>query len=465
MRSGLALMVLCGLAGSAMAASALPAERRLHVDHVDSSSFLFNSWNKFQENYHPLYIADDDPSTAWVEGKAGPGVGEWIELRVTPMMGATKVRIKVRNGYQKSPSLFTANARVDKARITLLPSKVQKVVTLTDTQGWQEVVVDQPAGTLSSVRVEIVSVHAGRKYEDLCISDMQLYVTASSPDNPAFEKARFQKLLAWKADRVAAAKLFQTATAKSLPIAAQYQLDEDGDETAAKAEPKCTWSEHLCLLKAALLRLASDGKAKAQPWAADARRLESSLADKPGVLPGAGWRAVQVVVQDKRPVPRVDGLCKPSLDSCSYDGCMQHVEMPMFDELGWLSARQLAVFDKKDAPSFEDAVAAKPRICHKRDEGALFAWARRGAPAADGREALEALLVVRCGAVESREGMDAQAMLQLLVYDHDGRLELTASQNNASAFAWQTVGDNVTIASGRRVALRNENSLSFRRAE
>ena len=436
-------------------------ERRLHVDHVDSSSFLFNSWNKFQENYHPLYVADDDPTTAWVEGKPGPGVGEWIELKVTPMAGASKVRLKIRNGYQKSATLFSANARVDKARITLLPSKVTQEVTLADAQGWQDVVVEQPAGALSAVRIEVRAVHAGRKYEDLCISDVQLFVTATSPDNPAFEKARFQKVQAWKAERLAAAKMFQSATAKSLPVAPQYTLTTDGEG----ADTKCAWSDQLCKIKDGLLRLGADTQAQAQGWSAVARKVAATLADKPAAVPGAGWRAVQVVVEDKRPMPRVDGLCTPILDSCSFNACANEVELPMFAELGWLSARQLAVFDKKDAASFADVLAAKPRECTRRDVGAVHAWARRGAPGADGRESLEALLVVRCGATESREGLQPQAMAQLLVYDSDGRLNLTASQYNAAGFAWQVRGDSATLGSGRRIALREEPNLSFRRVE
>src|SRR5215470_7202450 len=103
------LLVLLALVPAVAAAE--PVERRLHADQVTASSFLWNDWNRFQENYHPLYVSDDDPKTAWVEGVEGDGVGEWLRLRVTPMDGATKLRLHVRNGYQKSSSLFKANSR------------------------------------------------------------------------------------------------------------------------------------------------------------------------------------------------------------------------------------------------------------------------------------------------------------------------------------------------------------------
>src|SRR5262249_56794062 len=58
--------------------------------------------------------------------------------------------------------------------------------------------VEQPAGPLEAVEIRIRSVYAGKKYDDLCLSDVQLYVTAKSADNPAFEKQRLEKVLSWK---------------------------------------------------------------------------------------------------------------------------------------------------------------------------------------------------------------------------------------------------------------------------
>src|SRR5688500_7426646 len=101
------LLILCLLATPAFAA---PTERRLHSDTVEASSFLANDWNKFVESYHPNYIADDDPATAWVEGNAANGAGEWVRIEVSSYE-TTKTRVRIRNGYQKSKELFKANAR------------------------------------------------------------------------------------------------------------------------------------------------------------------------------------------------------------------------------------------------------------------------------------------------------------------------------------------------------------------
>jgi hypothetical protein len=82
-----------------------PVERRLYSDRIEASSFLWTDWNKFQENYHPSYIMDGDPATAWVEGADSSGAGEWVRVHVSPVEGATRVRLRVQNGYHKSKSL------------------------------------------------------------------------------------------------------------------------------------------------------------------------------------------------------------------------------------------------------------------------------------------------------------------------------------------------------------------------
>ena len=76
-------------AGSAHADEGI--ERRLHVATANASSFLWNDWNRFQENYHPNYVADGDPKTAWVEGADGNGEGEWLKLPLTELANTTAV--------------------------------------------------------------------------------------------------------------------------------------------------------------------------------------------------------------------------------------------------------------------------------------------------------------------------------------------------------------------------------------
>src|SRR6478609_2008318 len=156
--------------GAAPATAGPPKERSLHVASAEASSYLVNDWNKFQENYLPLYIGDDDPKTAWT--LKTEGIGEWLRVHVTPMTGATKVRLKIRNGYQKSDKLWAANSRAQELTVVLLPSKKAVDVILTDTAGWQEIFVEQPADALEAIELRVRSVYAGKKYDDLCLSDV-----------------------------------------------------------------------------------------------------------------------------------------------------------------------------------------------------------------------------------------------------------------------------------------------------
>ena len=434
-------MVVVSFAGPAVAAPPAapkqqPAkERRLHVAAAEASSYLINDWNKFQENYLPLYVGDDDPRTAW--SLKTEGIGEWLRVHVTPMEGATKLRMKIRNGYQKTPRLFEANSRAKELTVVLLPSKKTVDVTLKDASDWQEIVLDQPAGAFEVVEMKVKSVYPGKKYDDLCISDMQLFVTATSSDNPAFEKQRLEKITTWKKERVASAKMFKTKLGQSLPIASQYVATkrESGEDAS------CGREDVTCYMSFALSRAAkAAGKGKHAAAIAAARELTRTQF--------AAMTAVRVSSRDKRPIPAVDGVCRPNLNSCEENPCYDALPMPITGQLGYLDTEALALIEQTGLPSFADALARKPPQCH-RGEPTTFAWALRdgGSSAPDaGVAPLRALLLVTCGMVESREGSYAVARPQLLVYGADSHLEIVVNGENAATLDWDRAADGPKLA-------------------
>ena len=456
-----ALVVFAGRDGTAAPAPAAagPAkERRVHVASAEASSYLVNDWNKFQENYLPLYVGDDDPKTAW--SLKTEGIGEWLRVHATQMEGASKLRMKIRNGYQKSPKLFEANSRARELTITLLPSRKTIDVTLTDTQGWQEIAVDQPGGPLEAVELKLKSVYAGKKYDDLCISDVQLFVTATSSDNPAFEKQRMTKIVTWKKERVAAAKLFQTKLGQSLPIEAQYTAIPAGsDESKFPDKCRAAGEGTLCFMAHALGRAGSSKDKKKH--AAALRMATDLVAAKFASMP-----PVRVSVRDKRPFPTVDGLCTPSIDSCLEDPCDSKLPLPIGGQIGYLDANALALIEQTGLPAFADALEHKPPQCH-RAEPATFAWALRDAPPAGsagetGR--LRALLLIKCGMVDSREGSFPTARPQLLVYGTDGRLEVIADVSTAATLDWKTDGDAPKLGRAFVAGLRGADDLEIESA-
>jgi hypothetical protein len=191
----------------------LPAGfRQLYADHAEASSYLRSNWNKYEENYHPTYVLDGDPKTAWVEGKTDEGVGESITIPVSTVSSAKAVKLSIKNGYQKSPKLLAANAAP--ARITVIlkdadgHESARTAATLKKTMGEQDVVVEVGGKPVASVTIVVDSVTAGTVYKDTCISDIAVFVDSVVPYNAKAETAKLAAARAWRKERVERAKYF-----------------------------------------------------------------------------------------------------------------------------------------------------------------------------------------------------------------------------------------------------------------
>jgi|GEM_PF-1696483 len=420
-----------------------PTERRLHLAFAEASSYLVNDWNKFSENYLPLYIGDDDAQTAWT--LKTEGINEWIRMRVTPMEGATKVRFRIRNGYQKSPRLFAANARARSIKVVLLPSRVETLLELKDASGWQEISVEQPTGAMDGVEFHIQSVYPGKKYDDLCLSDVQVHVTATSTENPAYEKQRYTKILTWKGERLAAAKLFQSNLAKTLPMSAAYSLADELKPLYAGIEDtvdqKC--KEEICRFDSLFATALNFNKRDQAPQAT----LESLATAKALAFSHfAQMLPVRVSSRDKRKLPRVDGLCSFQLNECLEDPCYESLPMPA--QLGLLNAQSLLVVEQPQLPSVKDVLALTPAACHQRNPTTFF-WITRAPATADGQPGLVvAMLAITCSMVEGREEAFPKASPQLLVYDASGVLDIIASDRYVAAYKWDRTTADLRLAQG-----------------
>ena len=429
-------------------ASAAGVERRLHPQPVEASSFLWNDWNRFQENYHPLYAADDDPRTAWTEGVDSSGAGEWIRFHVTSLEGATRVRLSIRAGYQKSKGLFRANARPREVTVKLLPGGVETKATLEDRDGWQELVVEQPAGKLDAVEIRVGSVYEGTKYTDLCISDVRIFATATTRENPAYEKSKLQKTRAWKAERLHAAKIFKQKAAADLPLLPAYRLARHGEQDYAAAWELCRERSFPCRLEKMVDKARADAEMKRRAGAA-LDVLARVIRKRDSLLP------VKVVALDKRPIPSVDGLDVPELwqeieGEYGYEG----MELPLLGVLAVFRADQLGALEikqKRRKKRIEAALSGKLRGCRSA-KGRIHAWAMKE-KSAEQRDVLRALVLVRCGSVEVRDGEMTVAQLQIVVYGDDGRLALVAGPGYINAFTWSTPDGKPVLAEGRSVFL------------
>lgn len=187
------------------------AFERLHSSEAEASSYLKSNWNKYEENYHPNYVLDDNPKTAWVEGVDGAGKGEWLTLPVSTISKARAVRVVIANGYQKSKNLLTANAAPKTLTVSVLGPDGQETGRATwqleRQMGTQS--IDVPVkGGVAAVKLTVDDVIAGKTYQDLCISDVQIFVDSDVPYNKKAEAAKRQTALAWIKSRVDTAKYF-----------------------------------------------------------------------------------------------------------------------------------------------------------------------------------------------------------------------------------------------------------------
>lgn len=222
---------------AALTASLASAEfKRLHAERATATSFLESNWNKYQENYHPTYVLDDDASTAWVEGAEGDGVGQALTVKVSTLNKARAVRLVITPGYQKSKTLFAANGTPTSLGVVVRDAQQKQTATKTleVAPKWGSQTFDLPlTGGLAEITLTIGAVKAGTKYRDTCISDLQLFVDSDVPHDKRVEDAKRAAMLAWKKERLAAAKDFASLPA-TYPFVSTSWVMKQHDELVAR---------------------------------------------------------------------------------------------------------------------------------------------------------------------------------------------------------------------------------------
>lgn len=137
------------------------------ISSITASSVLTDSLS----THYARLICDGNTSTAWTESVDGPGIGEFITIKFNGTYKMTNMRIYA--GYQKTAVLYRANNRPKQITLTFSDGS-QQVYTLTDQENAQTIKLDQAVDT-QSVKITIDSVYKGTKYDDTCISEVELY--------------------------------------------------------------------------------------------------------------------------------------------------------------------------------------------------------------------------------------------------------------------------------------------------
>jgi len=143
----------------------------IEFDNITASSTLKASSNN---SYEPRFVTDWKRETAWVEGKDDDGIGEWIKLEKDNPIKVSGIEIN--NGYLKSESIYKANNRVKTIKIEF--SNGESITKgLKDEFGANNLIeFDKPIET-SYIKLTILDVYKGSKYNDTCISEIHAFNT------------------------------------------------------------------------------------------------------------------------------------------------------------------------------------------------------------------------------------------------------------------------------------------------
>lgn len=123
-------------------------------------------------SHKPSFAVDGSKDTSWVEGVSGDGIGEWVMLSSSGNQSVSG--IKIINGYSKSSDLYGKNNRV--ASVTLEFSDGSSLsFNLKDGNMDFQTLDFGKTITTSYIKVKITGVYKGSKYQDTCISEIQVY--------------------------------------------------------------------------------------------------------------------------------------------------------------------------------------------------------------------------------------------------------------------------------------------------
>ena len=139
-------------------------------------------------SYDAAMVNDGRIDTAWVEGAAKQGVGEYLEFVFTkthwekygpvsshPFHAIGKIVIV--NGYAKTEETWSANSRVKTFKV-YLNENLLFLLQLQDSRDIQTVYLDSAAAIKiqpeDRLRFEIAEIYPGRKFSDTAITEIVL---------------------------------------------------------------------------------------------------------------------------------------------------------------------------------------------------------------------------------------------------------------------------------------------------
>lgn len=143
-------------------------------EYVIYKNYINNSSTCLTDNgkaYPADLINDFKNDTAWNEGANGDGIGEWVEIQFEAPQKINAMVIQ--NGYKKSKDLYYENNRPKMLKIDVIGQQ-SFMVNLEDVYNNGFYIEFPETMETYGVTITIEDVYNGTKFNDTCISEVQL---------------------------------------------------------------------------------------------------------------------------------------------------------------------------------------------------------------------------------------------------------------------------------------------------
>ncbi|MBD5159598.1 MAG: hypothetical protein HDT23_05075 [Ruminococcus sp.] len=126
----------------------------------NDGTFYYSASNAFDGSY----------ATCWAEGSSGDGTNESIFMTADGKQRVSEIIIT--NGLYTNAELFYKNNRVKDCLIEFSDGTSQNVTLLGDYSEQSNRIVFNPPVDTKYIKITILSVYSGNKYNDTCISEI-----------------------------------------------------------------------------------------------------------------------------------------------------------------------------------------------------------------------------------------------------------------------------------------------------
>ena len=142
--------------------------------YVEHTNYSVKASSTLAPEDNKDYSADNIRTwdNVWSEGAPGPGIGEWLEL--VPEVPQPLESIRITPGHCESKGLFKANARPRRVEVLINGSYRFETVLDDDFNVLQRIPITGYHEPVKKLRLTVMDVFPGSKYEDLCISRLAL---------------------------------------------------------------------------------------------------------------------------------------------------------------------------------------------------------------------------------------------------------------------------------------------------